>query len=86
MSISEFLKIVRPDQSTLPACLVNLTDSQKGQIDATLSNDEASTDEEILELWAQCDISEDAAKAAIAYRSEFFRNPLFQLFPYTDPC
>jgi hypothetical protein len=83
MPLAKFTEVKRPDQSSLPLCLVELTDGQKSQIDSTLSNDEVSTEEEILELWKECGIPEDAAKAAIGYRPTFFAEVLFQLFPYT---
>lgn len=48
----------------------------------SLANDEASSDEELVAHWmADCQIPEDVARAAIAYRPQFFLNPFFQLFP-----
>lgn len=66
----------------LPPELQNLPESTQSQIATTLSNDEASTDEEIVELWTmECSISPEVANAAIKFRSKFFLDPLFELFP-----
>ena len=65
----------------LPACLECLPTQMKDQLQTTLANDEASTDEEIVALWTEeCGISKDAAEAAIKFRDQFFLNPLLDLF------
>lgn len=65
----------------LPAVLVGLTKTVRGQINSTLCNDEVSSDDEILHFFtAQCGISEDVAKAAIEFRPRFSIDVLFHIF------
>lgn len=66
----------------IPVVLQALPTEQKSQISMTLANDEASTDEEIIELWTQqCGISQEAAEAAIKYRADFLTNVFYDMFP-----
>lgn len=70
-----------PNSDELPQCLRILSLKQKDQIQTTLANDEASTDEEIIELWTQeCSVPREAAEAAIKYRPQFFVNGHLDLF------
>lgn len=72
----------RLNPPVLPVVLQELTLHQKGQIADTLSNNEVSSDEEIIELWTtECGIPQEAALAAMKFRSEHFLNPFYVLFP-----
>lgn len=67
-----------------PQLLLELPADQKAQISASLANDENSSDEELTDFWTQeCGIAADAAKVAISFRSHFFEDPFFELFPET---
>ena len=46
----------------------------------SMSNDEQSSDEELVEHWVSQGLSEEAAAAAIPYRDKFLTDPLFELF------
>lgn len=66
------------------AFLDKLPDLMKRQIADSLSNDENSSDAELLEFWCQdCAIPEEAAKEAIGFRECFYKDPMFELFPVT---
>lgn len=65
----------------LPICLLQLPEHQQEQISATLSNDESSSDDEIVEMWTQqCGIPEEAAEAAVKFRSEYLLDICFDIF------
>lgn len=73
------------NQNELPDCLQNLTRDQKEQLQMTLANDEASSDEEVIALWVnECGIPQESAEAAIKYRPQFFVNPILDLFSLFD--
>lgn len=73
------------DDGSLPACLEALGPKERGQIQMDLSNNEVSTNEELIELWTkECGIPKEAAEAAIKYRTEFFLDPLYEMFPYAS--
>ena len=65
----------------LPICLRQLTQHQQDQISTTLANDEASSDDEIVDLWTQeCGIPQKAAEAAVKFRSEYLLDICFDIF------
>ena len=71
-----------PPNTELPPQLQGLPYLTQTQISGTLSNDENGSDEEIVEFWTtECSISKEVANAAIKFRSKFFMDPLFELFP-----
>ncbi len=69
-------------QESVPACLRELPKDAKEQIESTLSNDENSTDEEIVDFWAaECSIPADIGREAVKFRDEYFSHPICVMFP-----
>lgn len=65
----------------LPLVLQGLGRAIQDQISSTLSNDESSSDDEILEFWTtECGIPVDVAQAALRYRNDYFMDPFYELF------
>lgn len=65
----------------LPPILANLVQAAKDQIEGSLSNDEESSDEELVAFWVEeCGIAQEVAAAAIQFRSLYLENPLFSMF------
>lgn len=64
----------------LPKTLLKLSEAQIDLVEASLCNDEASSDEEMIEYWTQtCGIPLDAANEAIKFRTQALLNFLFSL-------
>ena len=65
----------------LPRTLQGLPRAVQEQISDTLANDENSSDDEIVQFWAaECSIPLEVAKAAVKFRDQYFKYPLFELF------
>lgn len=74
-----------PIRDNMPVCLQRLSLQTKDQLQTTLANDEASSDEELMSFFCdECAIPQDAAEAAIKYRPQFFVDPFFNLFGLFD--
>lgn len=65
----------------LPPCLVALGPQQRAWLNASIGNDEVSSDEEIQAHWVgELGLTQEQADAAISYRDRCLM-PFFQLFP-----
>lgn len=65
--------------------LAKLPAKVKDQIQDTLSNNDVSGDEEIVEFWVdKCGIAQEVADMAILFRSSHLTDPLYQFFSYTE--
>ena len=65
----------------LPRTLQGLPQTVQAQISDTLANDENSSDDELVQFWAaECSIPLEVAKAAVTFRDQYLRYPLFELF------
>ena len=72
--------------NALAPCLVALTAEQKWIVNDQLSNNDAASDDELVAYWIdECGLSAAAAKAAITFRDEAFRDPFFELFDDVAP-
>lgn len=68
--------------SSVPSCLLILTAAQKAAVSDQLSNNESSHDAELVEWFIEnVGLTQEQADAAIGFREQFFRDPLFELFP-----
>lgn len=67
------------------ALLANLPVKVKDQIQDTLSNNDVSSDAEIVEFWVkECGIEQEVADMAILFRAKHLTDPLYQFFSYTE--
>ncbi|BDT74151.1 hypothetical protein os4_37040 (plasmid) [Comamonadaceae bacterium OS-4] len=65
--------------------LAKLPPQAKRQIQGTLSNDEVSSDQEIVDFWVKgCGIAPEAADMAILFRDKHLTEPLYEFFTYQD--
>jgi len=70
-----------PDSSSLPACLLRLSDEQKVGINEAMANDENSSDDELrLYLVAELGVTDAQCDEALKFRGRFLTEPMFQLF------
>ena len=71
----------QPITNELPNCLRQLTRQEKEQIQDTLANNDVSSDDDIVDFWiVDCNISKDAAEAAIKFRQMMLVVPMLDLF------
>lgn len=70
----------------LPAQLQSLDARQKQAINDLLSNDEASTDDELAEhLISSLDLTREQADLVVGYRDQALSDMSFELFPGHHP-
>jgi len=72
-------QFIEPEQNLLP-CLRELPEQLRFMVSASMSNDEQSSDDEMVAHWISEGLSQEAAVTAIAYRDKFLTDPLFELF------
>ncbi|WP_353980915.1 hypothetical protein [Salinicola endophyticus] len=62
------------NQEPNPAVFADLSEQQLFNIEDVLSNDEVSSDEELVDYFIEEGIPADAAKEAVAYRDRYLLN------------
>lgn len=68
--------------ASIPASLRQLPTAAKRQIEDSLSNDEYSSDDELVDFWStSAGVPQDIGREAIKFRREFQMHPICVMFP-----